>query len=1052
MPDTDSRATTRSDRMHCNHRRRTIPLLVLAAGAHLAAQSPAPIEAPLADRLPALAEQSSWAQDTRYEGEQPDKRQRGTYPIGNGYVFAYQGLGARANTLQAITGPRYQTDAVFEPRGHFGACSLELSRDGAPLALPQQRVRRVLGAAAVVSEDRGDDVALRVLTFAAPERRHLVRVIDVVNTGPDELAGLRLRVAVEGTAAALGEDGLALVYASERRPASAVLRLAGAAFADGGLTTALPTLAAGERWRGVLSIHTRAGATPDADSAPVLDVEAAAREAEGVLAWWRFKLRDTLQVDTDHHKLRDLVTDWKVLMLTQRCATSGAVSPMINYRGAWVRDSVGPMLWFLRTNLWAEARGILSYLYRATRLHNRVPNHVPLDLDFAPLAERETDWTTVAVPESEVPSWIILMHYWYWRATRDAALIRDHWSLLEVCLKRQQRGEGGVMPFHGDETYLHGALYSLYPDRVGAGSGFIAEDRWRGRKTHSLASGVQFLLAVLAMGELRDAVDALLRPDAWARGRPDDAPGQPYLEQRVPVQRALEDAFWLEEEGFFAPALSPVNREPHRLPFANVNLMPLWLGWTFPSGERSRDNLRNTLAGLWRDGVRIGTTPTVGYATGHAQGMLLAGLSERDAASRLDCLDALLEMAEPAGEWGEIHDPDGRPVAAYHAEWPNRCRPWEGGINMDAILFSLCGSRYASLPNWDLDDIRLEPRLPHGGTFVTFKHMRKDARDLHLFVYEHTAPLSEEERAENLRLPADQRRDPRAAHRRLAFRLEQLSADPPAGFRHLAANSVGTLFTEFVRRGVPIEKSEFWGADHLQFMPAPDTPPRPPKVAPPSVAAGTERIVLTSRQRGADIGGKGAVPIDTGLPCDPGQIGSALLRDGAPAARELLLDWGWNDPGRTTFKPEAFWQDPAWLRALDAFRAGGGVVHTPGFVSSYVVEGQSPTVTPAPGGRLELAADVPRPVRVRARWHADRAGEALLWIGSGCGLQARFNGDALYEHSGGRHPLPDLDRVLVQLREGDNELEITLREGGNAVLYARCTDLEGRPLTPTAQP
>ena len=60
------------------------------------------------------------------------------------------------------------------------------------------------------------------------------------------------------------------------------------------------------------------------------------------------------------------------------------------------------------------------------------------------------------------------------------------------------------MTFHGDETYLGGALYSTYPKRVADGSDFIAENRWQDHKTYSFPSAVLFLLSLHAFGEMAD--------------------------------------------------------------------------------------------------------------------------------------------------------------------------------------------------------------------------------------------------------------------------------------------------------------------------------------------------------------------------------------------------------------------------------------------------------------------------------------------------------------------------------------------------------------------
>src|SRR5690606_13586063 len=99
------------------------------------------------------------------------------------------------------------------------------------------------------------------------------------------------------------------------------------------------------------------------------------------------------------------------------------------------------------------------------------------------------------------------------------------------------------------------------------------------------------------------------------------------------------------------------------------------------SGEKSRDNLRNSLQHLWVGDGRVGTTRTLGAATGDLQGMLLVALSERDGIARAEVLDALLASASPAGEWSSFHDADGRPITSAGC----RLDPAVAGVNVDAI-------------------------------------------------------------------------------------------------------------------------------------------------------------------------------------------------------------------------------------------------------------------------------------------------------------------------------------------------------------------------------
>jgi hypothetical protein len=1029
-----------------------------------ASQDPAPARAhearaqrsvptPLAESLPALADHSTWQQDVTYGGGPLDKSRRGVYPVGNGSVFTAIGLGERANTMQAITGPEYQTEEVCAPKGHFGEATLELFTGGRVLDLPEQSVRRVRGANFVVTSDEAPGrVALRTLTFAAPETTAITRVIEVANLSGGDLAGLSVRARVEGPVRPAG-DALYKEYDRGRRACSARFVLAGGRTDGDVLAAAVPLLPPGGTWRAVFSVATASGLLPPDAGAGVPTLEAAAAGAGATLAWWQSRLAGTTYFDTDHAKLRDLFHDWKVLLLVQRCNRSGAVSPMVNYRGCWLRDSTGPMLLFLRFNMWAEAKDLLEYLFDCARLQGRVSNHVPLDLDVGAAGAKPIDWNAIAVDDSETPSWFVLMHHWYWRVTRDADLIKRHWPLIERCLKGQKRREDVLLNFHGDESELHGAFYSLYPERAPADCQFIADDRWAGRRPFSFASSVLFLLAVHAVSDMLNGLDEVDHPERYAGDQPPtDRPGQRYLAQTFSLMEKLERAFWFDAGKYFAPALSPLTRRPHSPPYAYGNLMPLWVGWTFPTGEKSSENLRHALARLWSRDGRVGMTPTTGYACGHTQGMLLVALAERDCARRLDALDALLAMAEPAGEWGELYDERGRPVSAYDAAWPNRLRPWESGINLDAILFAISGIRFATVPNWDNRDIRAELRLPHGATFVTMKGVRKDGRDLDVYWRETMEPMTAKELEDNAKKEPEAQRDPAVKHRRVRFHVDLNSPDPKKGYYDLGLNAAGTLFVRYLSRQMPADEMEFWTDDKEVFLRPEGTPAAEPAAAAPARKGGAEVLYLSARDLAGELVGDdpGVTLFDTGLPFPMADLAALLLDEaGKPLHRTVFLDRGFDDPGRTTFKPPAFWRECGDL--LSRYEGVGGTVVRADFLRRFRAPGNA-ALAAMPDGRLELPADL-RPrgaqgtVELTAEVSSDADREVVLRVGSGTAVEVAVEGGApAIRQERPRWPMPDQDSAVVRLRQGRNRIAFVVRGGGDPILFARVTDARGLPV------
>lgn len=983
------------------------------------------IPAPLAGQWSQLREQSSWSLDLGGDGNAKAPQRRGAYPVGNGFVFACAGLGARANTLQGITGPRYHTDAAAVATGPFGEQTLELLVGGEVADLARQRLRRVRAAAIVITEDAdASGLALRTTTFAEPGATHLTRVVEVHNGSDDERRSVALRLTTQPPLPSV-IDELMLRSNGDTGIRTAHVRMSEARRDGDRLLAMIGDLDAGETWRGVVTISMHAGDSPPPGWAPVKpNIDAASESVRKTLLWWNEKLAPTMSFDTDHRKLRDLVEDWKVLMLVQRCAHTGAIVPMLGHRLADVRQFIGAMLLLLRFNLWSEARDLLTWLQRATRALGRVPERARLDLDTS-AAAAVTDWESVALPDGDVASWVVLLHFWYWRTTRDTALIEEHAPLLEICVKRQRRSADDLLGFSGSEPFL-------LPRAAATTRLSIDEDAAHGRRVFSLASGIVWMMAMQGYGEMLDGIDRDHHPERWAGDGPAQRPSTAWVRRSIELMRRIEQQYWLAEDGYFAPALSAIDRSPHRWPVAEVNLLPLWVGWTFPSGEHSRDNLQQSLARLWLKDGRIGSTANSGDATGHAQGMLVAALAERDAAELPQAFEALLAMAEPAGEWAGRHDADGRPATT------DRSSPLAGGVNVDALLYAIDGMRRATIANWDNADLRAELRLPDGAHYATMKNVRKDGRTLNVFLREVHRSLDKDELEPNERAAPEARRDPTAVHRRLHFRIELLTATPPAGRVDAAVNAMNTMFVRHLKHEQPIDESEFWRAPTERFFPA--TPARPPALrrSPPAPAA---VLVLTRRNAAVELYATAdTVLFDTGLPVDARALADLLFEpDGARRYRTVLLDWDFDGA-------DPLWQGEQWSALRQRFVDAGGEILTPGLATAWEVAGDPlPSPIHAPTGLLALA-DRGAATVVRTTLEAAAPSEAVLRLGSACGYVALLNGERVLQHDGARLPLPDTDARVVQLRAGPNLLEITLATDGAPAVYARITDSRGLPI------
>jgi hypothetical protein len=632
-----------------------------------------PPPASLLSLLPWLLDANSWALE-HGPHDVPSPDEAGVWPVGNGWVFAHAGLAQPFNRLQGIVGPTYQTDAWHCPAGDYGDCWIEL-RGGREFALAQQQIWRPRHSGVLVTRGQRGPVSLITVDAALPGRPVLLRLIEV--WGSDHL----------------GEDARVVVHLPAGKPYDARRRSLRAKSHRGGKILLMGAVAGRDAAPGQL--HVRLADLPISGGVRLLTVVLAcgSTEAEAVgrlslptgpvsqleetRAQWSHWLERTRTPElwpqhlsgrtATERAIEDLIELTKVNLKMQQARPGGGVSPMVHYKGVWARDSNGPMRAFLQMRALAEAEELLEYYYRACIILGKVANSVAADLDIAD-AHEPADWSAVEVAHAEVPSWIILQHRWWLEAGGDADLVRRHWHYLRRCATGQVTSSEGFQTFHGDETYLHGALYAIFPERAGWPNQLIAHDRERGYTPWSLDSMVTYVAAQEAMAWM----SALVGHEGEARD---------YRREADRVRAAVETHFWMEDHGYYAPAIYPLSGAKHEAPFAPINLRPLWLGYHPPDDARARRNLQAVVDLVGFQSI----TPTCEYTVGHAPGYLLWDLLEAGSDLAPLGLANLVCMASPAGEWAELHRPGGRPHWSYRRDAPNRLRPWESGINLDAI-------------------------------------------------------------------------------------------------------------------------------------------------------------------------------------------------------------------------------------------------------------------------------------------------------------------------------------------------------------------------------
>jgi hypothetical protein len=642
-------------------------------------------------RHPWLLDASAWTLESG-PGE-PTADQAGVWPIGNGWVFAHAGLVRPYNRLSGLTGPTYQAGAERPGGAGFSDCWVELRTERGALSSKQGVIGRPRESGILVTAEggRGAGAAVVTIDFAPADNPVLIRIVEV-------WGGARL-----------GEDAMLLVHLPGGVPHDERRRSLRQISADGRVLI-LAALAPG-RWAepGQLGIRlAQVSAEGSVWRLPLVlafgvdetDAVACLRQPfdvtallEQTRAHWRLWLAHTRTPDlwpqnlpgptATTRSLADLIEAAKVSLKMHVALPGGAICPMVRQDTARAREATGPVRAFLAMGARDEALDILEYHYRASLVLGRIADAAPVDLEMTGVGER-ADWGAIPVPATTGPAHLVLQHRWWLEGGGDPDVVRRHWPYLVRCAVGRTGGPGGLLPFDGDESYLHGALYAVYPHHCGWPNDLVADEGDRGYAAWALD-------ATAAAAAAHDAI-------AWMGqqiGQDDGA--RRHASEAARLWRVIESRFWVEQQGYYAPAIYPLSGAAHDRPFAPINLAPQWIG----AFERSHPHTRSNLEAVVDLIGFTGITPNCDYTVGAAPGYLLGNLLQVGSDLAPLALANLVAMASPAGDWAEVYGPGGAPYAGGALARPGRARPAETGISLDALYGYFAARRSWSEPTAD---------------------------------------------------------------------------------------------------------------------------------------------------------------------------------------------------------------------------------------------------------------------------------------------------------------------------------------------------------------
>lgn len=703
------------------------------------------------DRIPDLADVSTWAGQVRYkEGTPlPAPSEMPYMGSGNGAVFFLMGTTTPLTTIHGMLGPTYQKGDL---ESFFPDVIMGLDRAETPVALEEETIWRVRKTAVLLTRSLAPPLEFWTVCFAPfpeawpgkthPEDQSVFMLVYARNNGSSALGDLSAGVRL-GRGGSL--EGETLTTVSEGRrlrviPLGAVSR----GRSMGGALRVPIHLAPGQDTSLAFALVTsspRYPETPALELVEGLRVEEVEARCIETMKRWRSWYERGAQLDTPDARVDDLVEG---LVITNKVSTTIAGGPVAlsHYSLVWNRDTFGPMRLFTATARAPEARALLDYHFLAVRHEGGLANAYPADLDeaSAPPAPTAEEWAAKGVFQGRIaaegPSYLVLdyLRYLLLRGDLrdfDPADLSARMDMLRACVYQQALSPEGLLPFSGDETFRPQMAISF-----GLGIEYPFEKRaW------SFASGVLLMAACRALARLEQEAAAVLGEDRSSMIREAERLAEH-------VGEATKRFFWNEAGCYFEPFLLRDGSMPAGAPYGDVDIFPYWLDVDFQGISRERaasslaarlfsrhkvffspaDPLLQAVFGrLIGEGIYTGMTPGLTLWT-------LASVCHLFAEETFNTMD---DHADPGGNYPEVvvHD-DTSPLTPIYdplgfiGELWARYRSWEGGINADAILYFLSGFSGDGQHN----RVALKPRLPNGWGFFTLRGLMVGTKMLDLVV------------------------------------------------------------------------------------------------------------------------------------------------------------------------------------------------------------------------------------------------------------------------------------------------------------------------------
>lgn len=392
--------------------------------------------------------------------------------------------------------------------------------------------------------------------------------------------------------------------------------------------------------------------------------------------WKEYISRIKVEIREDaeqREKLLKTVEDVAVLIRSQQ-SREGSILAGYNYHLGYVRDQFGAFRCLMKLHLYPEAKKVLTF-YRDTykdfgQLHNAQAAGVP-----GVFHVHEND-------EVEITGYLILQTIQYYEQTGEEIFFRSMIPLLMKCLEWQVSAlHKNMLPFNGDETYIAGAFLNRFVMDEGSAEAtmlFILG----ANKFFEIAP--KFQINLDKYKPYVEAAENVYRKNFVVDGKlacnnSERRSGLIYPKKRHGVcvgcnafgdltvnsqgydvcEKCKNETFDYVQIKYFLPA---------------VALVPAYLGTNMFSLQEMQGFCEDTV----EDYIKFGAAGKnrVGYEFGYLLFALMRIHADNDLLQSV--AKTTLNLVDDVGAWSEYYV-KGKP-------FNTRYRPWESGINLEALL------------------------------------------------------------------------------------------------------------------------------------------------------------------------------------------------------------------------------------------------------------------------------------------------------------------------------------------------------------------------------